>query len=145
MPSWALPVGLAAASSARSWRSEGIAGRQNSSWFGQADAPAWSWLSVGGRCRRQVAFLQTVRVGQSCLGLGNMTLVGIAVGTAAAGGNNWGGEVQPRTDGRMVLCIPATNPPMMLARVALGLCARCQYPHVALVCQSSTSPPCVEQ
>jgi hypothetical protein len=92
VPSWPSPVGPAAASLVQSWRLEGIAGRQNSSWFGRADAPAWSWSSVGVRCRRQVAFLQTVRVGQSCLGLGSMTLVGVAVGTAAAGGNNWGVE-----------------------------------------------------
>ncbi len=43
------------------------------------------------------------------------------------------GGVQPKVDGKMVLCIPATDPPMMLARVALGLCMGPDLPHVALV------------
>jgi len=51
-----------------------------------------------------------------------MTLVEVAVGTAAAGGDGGGGGVRPHAEGRVDLCIPAIDPPMMLARVAFGLC-----------------------
>ncbi len=40
-----------------------------------------------------------------------MTLVGIAVGVAAAGGEG-GGGVRPHAEGRTVLCIPAIDPPI---------------------------------
>jgi hypothetical protein len=69
-----------------------------------------------------------------------MTLEGVAVEVAAAGGNG-GGGVRPHAEGRMVLCIPAINPPMLLARVAFGLCVRPRFLHDALVWVSSTSPP----
>ena len=70
-----------------------------------------------------------------------MTLEGVAVEVAAAGGNGGGGGLWPGEDGRMVLCIPAINPPMLLARVAFGLCVRPRFLHDALVWVSSTSPP----
>ena len=72
-----------------------------------------------------------------------MTLVGIAVGVAAAEGDR-GGGVRPHAEGRMVLCIPAIDPPIMLAlaaQVAFGLCVGPRFPHDALVWVSSTSPP----
>jgi hypothetical protein len=50
-----------------------------------------------------------------------MTPVGVAVAAVAAEGAG-GGGVRPHAKGRMVLCIPATDPPIMLARVAFGLC-----------------------
>jgi hypothetical protein len=50
-----------------------------------------------------------------------MTPVGVAVAAVAAEGAG-GGGVRPHAEGRMVLCIPATDPPIMLARVAFGLC-----------------------
>ncbi len=54
-----------------------------------------------------------------------MTLEGVAVDVAVA----------------LVLCIPAIDPPMMLARVAFGLCVGPRFLHDALVWVSSTSPP----
>jgi hypothetical protein len=69
-----------------------------------------------------------------------MTLVGVAVVAATAGGAR-GGGVRPHAKGRMVLCIPATDPPIMLARVAFGLCVGLRFPHVMLVWVSSMSPP----
>ena len=39
----------------------------------------------------------------------------------------------------MDLCIPATDPPMMLALVAFGLCVGPRFPQVMLVWESSTS------
>ena len=45
----------------------------------------------------------------------------------------------------MNLCIPATDPPMMLALVAFGLCVGPRFPHAMLVWESSTSPPWVLQ
>ncbi len=74
-----------------------------------------------------------------------MHLVGIAVGVAAAGGNGGGGGLQPRANGRMVLRIPAVKPPMMLARLALGLWVGLRLPNIALVWASSTLPPWVWQ
>ncbi len=56
----------------------------------------------------------------------------------ATGGG--GGGLRPRANGRMVLCIPAVKPPMMLARLAFGLWVRLRLPHVALVWVSSTLP-----
>ncbi len=71
-----------------------------------------------------------------------MTLVGIAGGIAADGGNGGGGRVWPHAKGRMVFCIPAIDPPIMLARVAFGLCVLGpQFPQDALVWVSSMSPP----
>jgi hypothetical protein len=62
-----------------------------------------------------------------------MTPVGVAVGAAAAGGDRGGEGVRPHAEGRMDLCIPAIDPPMMMARVAFGLCVGPQVPHVMLV------------
>ncbi len=62
-----------------------------------------------------------------------MTSVEVAVGAAAAGGEGGGGGLRPRAEGRMDLCIPAIDPPMMLARVAFGLCVGPRCPHVMLV------------
>jgi hypothetical protein len=49
----------------------------------------------------------------------------------------------PEADGRIVLCIPAIKPFIVLARVACQLCMGPGLPHVALVCESLTLPPCV--
>jgi hypothetical protein len=71
-------------------------------------------------------------------------LVDVAVGVAAAGGNEGGGGgLRPRADRRMVLCILAVKPPMMLAPIALGLWVGPQSPHVELVWALSTSLPWV--
>ena len=69
-----------------------------------------------------------------------MTLVGDVVGVAAAGGNG-GGGVRPHAEERMVLCIPAIDPPIMLVRVAFGLCVGLRLSHDALVWVSSMFPP----
>ena len=69
-----------------------------------------------------------------------MTLGGVAVDVAVAGGDG-GVGVWPHAEGRMVLCIPVINPPIMLARVAFGLCVGPRFLHDALVWVSSTSPP----
>ena len=60
-------------------------------------------------------------------------------------GATGGGGLRPHAEGRMDLCIPATDPPMMLALVAFGLCVGTRFPHVRLVWESSTSPPWVLQ
>jgi hypothetical protein len=44
-----------------------------------------------------------------------MTLAGVAVGAAAAGGDGGGGGVRPHAEGRMDLCIPATDPPTIIS------------------------------
>jgi hypothetical protein len=48
-------------------------------------------------------------------------------------------------EGRMVLCMPAINLPIMLVRVTLGLCVEPRFPHVALVWVSSRFPPWILQ
>ena len=53
--------------------------------------------------------------------------------------------VRPAAEGRMDLCIPAADPPIMLARVAYLLCVGPGRPQVLLVWASSTSPPCEKQ
>ena len=73
--------------------------------------------------------------------LPNMTLLGIAVGIAAAGGDGWREEYGRMLEGRMVLCIPAIDLPIMLAWVAFGLCVGPRFPHNALVWVLSMSPP----
>ena len=60
-------------------------------------------------------------------------------------GATGGGGVRLHAKGRMDLCIPATDPPMMLALVAFGLCVGPRFPHLMLVWESSTSPPWVLQ
>jgi len=51
----------------------------------------------------------------------------------AAAEDDRGGGVWPHAKGGMVLCIPAINPPMMLVRVAFGLCVGPRFLHNALV------------
>ena len=43
------------------------------------------------------------------------------------------GGVRPDVEGKMVLCIPATDPPMMLLRLVLGLCIGPGLTHVTLM------------
>jgi hypothetical protein len=43
------------------------------------------------------------------------------------------GGVWPEAEGKLVLCIPETDLPMMLVWLALGLCIGPGLPHVALV------------
>ena len=45
----------------------------------------------------------------------------------------------------IVLCIALLDPPIVLLRVALYWCPGRGLLHVAEVCQSSTSNPCVQQ
>jgi hypothetical protein len=60
---------------------------------------------------------------------------GYCIGVRATGG------ARPEAEGRMVLCVPAVDPPMVLAQVAWGLCIGPGLVHVVLVWLSSTSPP----
>ena len=53
--------------------------------------------------------------------------------------------VRPAAEGRMDLCIPAADPPIMLARVAYLLCVDKGCSQVSLVWALSTSPPCEKQ
>jgi hypothetical protein len=55
------------------------------------------------------------------------------------------GGARPEAEGRMVLCIPTIDPPMVLVRVAWGLCIGPGLAYVALVWLSSRSPLCVWQ
>ena len=59
-----------------------------------------------------------------------------------AAGLGWSTSALQGKDG---LCIPAIDPPMMLARVEFGLCVGPQFPHVMLVWELLTSPPWVLQ
>ncbi len=51
------------------------------------------------------------------------------------------GGVWLHAEGKIVTCILATDPPMMLVRLVLGLCIVPGLPHVALVRVLSTSSP----
>ncbi len=55
------------------------------------------------------------------------------------------GGARPEAEGRMDLCIPAVDPPMVLAWVAWGLCIGPGLAHMALVWLLSTLHPCVWQ
>ncbi len=56
-----------------------------------------------------------------------------------------GGPVRPAAEGMMDLCIPATDPPIMLARVPYRLCIGLGLGHVLLVWVSLTLPLCNKQ
>ena len=63
------------------------------------------------------------------------------------GARNWrgGGGTRPDADGRMVLCIPPLEPPIVFCLVALRLWASPGLAQVMLLCMSSMSPPWVWQ